>query len=500
MIYSIDITGSTGVSPYDIYVCDITNTYCYLVSGSTSIPPTFSFIVPSPLFGVNSLLVKIVDSNGCEDFIYYSCPPTPTPTPSVTPTPTPTPTNLCYCLTASNSGTTDGSFDYIDCDTILQTNILVPSGVTYYTCGSNPTNVSGLTLSVGSLCVDGSCPPPPLYPTPTPSVTSTPTPTPSPVPSFISVWRTTSPGETITLPYLALGTYTGTIDWGDSSTDINSYANRTHTYASPGDYTITITGDVTGFRFNNSGDKLKIIEVLRWGLVKGDSTNHSGMFFGCSNLVLSGVTDTINMTSVNAIQNMFVNCTSLTTINNISSWDVSLVTNMSSMFQNCSSFDGNLGSWDTSNVQFISQMFNGCSSFNNGGSPTIDNWVTSNISNMFALFNSASSFNQPVGSWDVSGVNSFLATFSSASLFDQDISSWDVSNATAMGGMLSFTSMSKTNYDNLLIGWSSQSLQSGVTFGANGRQYTQSPSAAATARGVLTGTYSWTIVGDIAVP
>lgn len=158
MITTIDITGSTGISPYQIYVCDITNTYCYLVTGSTSIPPTFTFVVPSPLLGVNELLVKIIDSNGCEDFNLYSCPPTPTPTPTVTPTPTPTPTNLCYCITAINSGMTDGTFDYVDCSSVLQNDIVVPSGITYYVCGSNPTNISGLTVSVGSLCVSNSCP------------------------------------------------------------------------------------------------------------------------------------------------------------------------------------------------------------------------------------------------------------------------------------------------------------------------------------------------------
>jgi hypothetical protein len=63
----------SGSSPYNIYVCDITNTYCFLVSGSTSIPPLISFVVPPPLDIVNEILLKIVDDNGCEKYYYYSC-------------------------------------------------------------------------------------------------------------------------------------------------------------------------------------------------------------------------------------------------------------------------------------------------------------------------------------------------------------------------------------------------------------------------------------------
>ena len=62
MPHQISITGVTGTPPYSVSVCDVTMSYCYLVTGSTTIPPTFTFDVPSPLEGVNTLIVKI--SNG----------------------------------------------------------------------------------------------------------------------------------------------------------------------------------------------------------------------------------------------------------------------------------------------------------------------------------------------------------------------------------------------------------------------------------------------------
>jgi hypothetical protein len=77
----ITITNITGTSPYDLYVCDVTNTLCVFISGLTSVPPIYTFIVPPPLNTSGSLLIKIIDGDGCERFEYYSCvSPTPTPT------------------------------------------------------------------------------------------------------------------------------------------------------------------------------------------------------------------------------------------------------------------------------------------------------------------------------------------------------------------------------------------------------------------------------------
>lgn len=186
-MFQISITGVTGSPPYSISVCDATYTYCYLVTGSTTIPPTFTFDVPPPLDSVTNLIVEITDSDGCVYFEPYSCPPTPTPTPTVTTTPTPTPTDLCFCLTAQNNGTTDGKFSYIDCNSNPVNDVVVQSGITYYVCGSNPNNISGLTVTIGSFCFGGSCPPPSATPTMTP--TNTPT---------ISVTPTITPTNTVT--------------------------------------------------------------------------------------------------------------------------------------------------------------------------------------------------------------------------------------------------------------------------------------------------------------
>ena len=61
---------------------------------------------------------------------------------------------------------------------------------------------------------------------------------------FIATFRTTSANESITLPYVSNGTYSGTIDWGDGTVVENSYENRTHSYAVIGNYDVTVKGDL----------------------------------------------------------------------------------------------------------------------------------------------------------------------------------------------------------------------------------------------------------------
>jgi PKD repeat protein len=72
---------------------------------------------------------------------------------------------------------------------------------------------------------------------------------------------------------LPLTTSTGlniVVDWGDATTStITSHLDAavTHTYASAGTYSISITGTLPGFQFNNAGDKLKILNISNWGVL-----------------------------------------------------------------------------------------------------------------------------------------------------------------------------------------------------------------------------------------
>lgn len=62
----VQITGFTSsLPPFDIFLCDPTNTSCFFVSGLTEIPP--SIIIDTEDYFPNEiyLYLKIIDINGC---------------------------------------------------------------------------------------------------------------------------------------------------------------------------------------------------------------------------------------------------------------------------------------------------------------------------------------------------------------------------------------------------------------------------------------------------
>ncbi len=140
---------------------------------------------------------------------------------------------------------------------------------------------------------------------------------------FESSWKTNNAGtsndDQISLPLEVSGTYDFNVDWGDESSDTITVWNQaevTHTYASPGTYTVTITvvpttGIIQGWRFNNAGDKLKILTVESWGdLLVG---NNGGYFYGCDNLVLNA-TDKLAESIMTVFENGFRDCRSMVSI------------------------------------------------------------------------------------------------------------------------------------------------------------------------------------------
>jgi surface protein len=476
MSLQIEITGVTGTGPYEIQVCDITNTTCVVVTSATNIPPTFTFDVPPPFDGVSSIIVKIIDSIGCETFHPYYCPPTPTPTPTPTLTPTPTPTFLCYCITVNNPTTNDGYFDYIDCDGNLQTSVFVSSGLTYYTCGINPTNQINVTTITGGFCDSN-------YSCPQPSCTPTPTPTPTPNPyvgtgDFKGDVRTTetstgsSGSNQFRLPLQSNGTYNFIVDWGDTTTDTITVWNdplTTHTYTTPGDYTVEISGICEGFRFNNTGDRKKLLNIQKWGNLR--LGNDGDYFYGCSNLTLNTVIDTPNLATTTNLNQMFRECSSLTSINLSNFWDTSQVEDMSFMFAICPLFNSNISSWNTSSVTNMVGMFFYGSQFNQD----ISYWDTSQVNDMSFMFSDATNFNQPITGWSVSAVTNMSGMFSDATSFNQDLGSWDVSNVYFMTDMFQDVTLSTFNYDSILCGWSNLPyVQPNVTFNGGNSQYSTS--------------------------
>lgn len=330
---------------------------------------------------------------------------------------------------------------------------------------------------------------------------------------FLTTWKTDSPGTSnstsITIPTTGTG-YSYDVDWENDGIydDFGVTGSITHDYGTAGTYQVAIRGDFPRIYFNNVGDKEKILSVDQWGDIAWASMERA--FRGCSNLAGQAV-DVPDLSSVTSMSIMFARCSAFN--QDISSWDVSNVEIMYGMFGNASSFDQDISSWDVSSVTFMGGMFAGATSFNhdiggwdvssvtnmgfmfNGASAfnqDISGWDVSSVTNMASMFRNASTFNQDIGGWDVSSVTTMFRMFDGASEFNQDIGGWDVSSVTDMANMLFGSGLSQTNYDNTLIGWAAQNVQSNVSLGADGLTYC----AGETARNTLINTYGWNITGD----
>jgi len=340
---------------------------------------------------------------------------------------------------------------------------------------------------------------------------------------FIATWTVSSDGDTITLPLLSGGTYSGTIDWGDASTSSLSYANRTHTFASAGTKTVTLIGTIDGFKFDNGGDKTKFLDVSNWGNLK-ITTNRA--FFGCTNFTISA-TDAPIVTSTNG-DYWFYNCHALGTPD-LSGWDVSTitryqhtfratglnpiltgwfhsnVTTVQKAFLNNSSWNRSLDGQDFSGVTDAYEFMRGCSGFNS----SVANLSFGTNANLYGMFQSCTAFTGTgLDSWNTSNVSSFNRTFSACANMNGDISgfntsnatnftymlnqcdgfrgamtNWDINQATNLTGFMNgATGITTANYDALLIAWDAQgamSFSGTVNFG--GSTFT-SGGAAETAR------------------
>ena len=260
--------------------------------------------------------------------------------------------------------------------------------------------------------------------------------------------------------------------------------------------------------FNNGGSP----SISGWDTSSVGATNDMfAMFAGCYRF--NQPLDGWDVTGVKTMRSMFYNCYEFnnggsTGINN---WRPSSCTSMSYMFIGCTGFDQPIGDWDTSSVTTMQRMFQAASSFNQ----PIGNWDTSNVTDMSFMFYHAWQvypqaqilFNQDIGNWDVSkvttmdrmffdqyagghyfnnggsdsikdwntssltNINNMFSSRGNPAAFDQPLTNWVVTGITNAAGFLTNQTLSTTNYDSTLSGWSSQSVQNGVNISFGNSQY-----------------------------
>ncbi len=361
--------------------------------------------------------------------------------------------------------------------------------------------------------------------------------------AFITRWKTDNTGSSnnnqITIP---IGTLVGVnynYAWEEVGNAANNgsgsaMASETITFPSAGTYQVSITGSPQYIRFNNTGDKLKLLSIEQWGNIAW--TNLSGAYHGCENLVynasdapdLSGVVNLANafygcenfnadlsnwnVSNVQTFQFTFGNCSNFN--GNVTNWNMSSASNIVGIFANCTTFNQDISSWNTASVSWFSQAFWGATSFNQN----LCNWNTSNGSlflqmfegatafngdlscwNMSSattcnqMFYNASSFNQDISGWNLSNCSGMKRMFFGASSFDQNLGDWDVEDVTEFEGFFDGSGFSTCNYDSTLVGWAAQNVQSNMNIISTGLTYCN----ATNARNDLITNDSWTFTGDV---
>lgn len=63
MAIQVTISGITGQSPYDVYICQTGGTGCFYMTTITSAP--YVFDIPAPYNTSSEYMLKLIDDNGC---------------------------------------------------------------------------------------------------------------------------------------------------------------------------------------------------------------------------------------------------------------------------------------------------------------------------------------------------------------------------------------------------------------------------------------------------
>jgi hypothetical protein len=177
---------------------------------------------------------------------------------------------------------------------------------------------------------------------------------------FIILVKTDNVGTSLsnqfTIPTTGTG-YNYIIEWGDGNINVGVTGDITHTYAIAGTYQIRIYGQFPRIFFNNSGDRLKLLEIQQWGEIVWGSFGNA--FWGCSNMDITA-TDVPILTNVNN----YASFIRLSGVNqNLGSWLIN--PNMTGSFNNA------LNNSAMSTANYTDTIVGWANTiFNQGGLPT----------------------------------------------------------------------------------------------------------------------------------
>jgi surface protein len=262
---------------------------------------------------------------------------------------------------------------------------------------------------------------------------------------FVTTWKTDHPGTSnstsITIPTQSGLSYNYDVDWNNDGyfEQKGITGSVAHDFGVADTFTVRIKGVFPSIFFNQSGDRLKLLEVTNWSNIAWTSMAHA--FEGCENLQITAA-DQPNLSGLQDMSYMFGHCTALV------------------------------------------------------GPANIGTWQTSSVTHMVGMFAHAASFNQPLSTWQTGAVTQMDSMFAYAAAFNQPIGAWSLQADCDMAAMLDHSGLDCANYSATIYGWSQNpTTPSNRVLGATGSTYGANVLAARTH---LTTTKGWTITGNTA--
>jgi len=289
----------------------------------------------------------------------------------------------------------------------------------------------------------------------------------------------TSGTNQFTIPTTGTG-YLYDIETSDGQIILGNTGNKTITFPSAGTYTIYISGNFPQNYFNNTGDKLKILNLSNLGIYGLGSADQTRAFNGCSNMIISA-TDSGHFGSVTDFQSAFQGCSSLTSFPFI---DTSSGTNFNGCWNGCNSLLS-FPLLDTSNGIDFTACWILCSSLTSfpllntsSGTTFTQTWAFCSLLNSFPLLDVSSGtiFQQ---TWlncssltsfpllDTSSGTNFSSCWSNTSVNIFPANFFDSNIATNYSVAFLSTNLSQTSIDNILVSLDVNGL-SGGTFRQSG--------------------------------
>ena len=196
--------------------------------------------------------------------------------------------------------------------------------------------------------------------------------------SFCTYWNIVSDFSTVFFPLTLESTLS--VNWGDLTGTIlyNDTLDVSHSYAAPGQYSVSADGSINGWNFSTAGVDTCAYMLLDVSNVGNLRLSNDGSAFAHATKMQWSATDPLVLhTTLDGSTN---------------------VTNLANTFLNCASFNGDIGGWDTSSVVILNHMFRDTKSFNRDLS-----WNTGGVTDMGGMFED-SCFNGNISGLDVGRV------------------------------------------------------------------------------------------------